>query len=86
MRGEVVVQEELAAHEEEGEVVGGPGEEEEAGGIVEAGARAWATDCGLVSICVLTCQEIHREKKREKGVKREGKGERETERGLLTFV
>lgn len=40
MRGEVVVQEELAAHEEEGEVVRGPAEEEEACAVVEAGASA----------------------------------------------
>ena len=38
--GEVVVEEELAAHEVEGEVVGGPAEEEEAGAVVEAGAGA----------------------------------------------
>ena len=36
--GEVVVQEELAAHEVEGEVMRGPAEEEESGGVVEAGA------------------------------------------------
>ena len=38
MAGEVVVEEELAAHEVEGEVVGGPAEEEEAGAVVEAGS------------------------------------------------
>ena len=38
MGGEVVVEEELAAHEVEGEVMGGPAEEEEAGAVVEAGA------------------------------------------------
>ena len=36
--GEVVVQEELAAHEVEGEVVRGPAEEEEARAVVESGA------------------------------------------------
>lgn len=41
VRGEVVVEEELAAHDVEGDVVGGPGEKEEAGGVVEAGAGAW---------------------------------------------
>ena len=40
MRGEVVVEEELAAHEVEGEVVGRPAEEEEAGAVVEAGSRS----------------------------------------------
>ena len=38
MGGEVVVQEELSAHKVEGEVMGGPAEEEEAGAVVEAGA------------------------------------------------
>ena len=38
--GEVVVEEELAAHEVEGEVVGGPAEEEEAGAVVETGTSA----------------------------------------------
>lgn len=38
MGGEVVVKEELAAHEVEGEVVGGPAEEEKAGAVVEAGS------------------------------------------------
>jgi len=42
--GEVVVEEELAAHEVEGEVVGGPAEEEEAGAVVEAGPSSWAQD------------------------------------------
>ena len=46
VRGEVVVQEELASHDEEGDVVGGPGEEEEAGRVVEARAGAWAPDWG----------------------------------------
>ncbi len=38
MGGEVVVEEELSAHEVEGEVMGGPAEEEEAGTVIEAGA------------------------------------------------
>ena len=38
MSGEVVVKEELSAHEVEGEVMGGPAEEEKAGAVVEAGA------------------------------------------------
>ena len=38
VRGEVVVQVELAAHDEEGGVVRGPEEEEEACAVVEAGA------------------------------------------------
>ena len=38
MGGEVVVEEELAAHKVEGEVMGGPAEEEEAGAVVEVGA------------------------------------------------
>jgi hypothetical protein len=37
---EVVVEEELAAHDVEGDVVGGPGEEEEAGRVVETVASA----------------------------------------------
>lgn len=40
MGRQVMVQEQLAAHDEEGEVVGRPGEEEEARGVVEAGACA----------------------------------------------
>lgn len=40
VRGEVVVQEELAAHNKEGDVVRGPEEEEEACAVVEAGAGA----------------------------------------------
>jgi hypothetical protein len=40
MRREVVVQETLATHEPEGEVVGGPAEEKEARAIVQAGAGA----------------------------------------------
>jgi hypothetical protein len=39
--GEVVVKEELAAHDVEGNVVGGPGEEEETGRIVETVASTW---------------------------------------------
>ncbi len=35
MRRQVVVKEELAAHDEEGNVVGSPAEEEEAGTVVE---------------------------------------------------
>lgn len=38
VRGQVVVEEELAAHDEEGEVVGGPREEEEACAVIQAGA------------------------------------------------
>lgn len=41
MRREVVVQEELATHDVEGHVVGGPGEEEETSRVVETGTRAW---------------------------------------------
>ncbi len=37
MTREVVMQEKLAAHKVERQVVGGPAEEEEAGAIVEAG-------------------------------------------------
>ena len=40
VRGQVVVQEELTAHDEEGDVVRGPEEEEEAGAVIEAGAGA----------------------------------------------
>lgn len=44
MGGQVVVEEELAAHKVEGQVVGGPAEEEKASAVVEAGARScvWA--------------------------------------------
>ena len=53
MRGEVVVQEELTAHEEEGEVVHGPDDEEEAGGVPEAVAHG----CGEWSVCgEVTCE------------------------------
>ena len=38
MGGKIVVEEELSAHEVEGEVMGGPAEEEEAGAVVQAGA------------------------------------------------
>lgn len=38
--GEVVVEEELAAHDVEGDVVGGPGKEEETGRVVETVASA----------------------------------------------
>jgi hypothetical protein len=41
MGGEVVVNEELAGHEEEGEVVACPGEEKEESVGVEAGAVVW---------------------------------------------
>lgn len=41
MRGEIVVQEQLATHNVEGNVVGRPGKEEEAGRVVEARAGAW---------------------------------------------
>jgi hypothetical protein len=41
MGGEVVVKEELATHDVEGDVVGGPGEEEETGRVVETVASAW---------------------------------------------
>ena len=44
--GEVVMEEELAAHEVEGEVVGGPAEEEEAGAVVEAGAGSYCSSKG----------------------------------------
>ena len=47
--GQVVVEEELSAHEVEGEVVGCPAEEEEAGGVVEAGACS----CNGFSLCSL---------------------------------
>ena len=47
MGREVVVKEQLAAHKIEGQVVGGPGEEEEARAVVEAGASAWAIDWGV---------------------------------------
>ena len=40
MGGQVVVEEELTAHDEEGDVVGGPGQEEEAGAVVETVAGA----------------------------------------------
>lgn len=36
-----MVEEELASHDEEGDVVGGPEEEEETGRVVEAGPGAW---------------------------------------------
>jgi len=39
--GEVVVEEELTAHDVEGNVVGSPGEEEETGRVVETVASAW---------------------------------------------
>ena len=38
MGGKVVVEEELSTHKVEGEVMGGPAEEEEAGAVVKAGA------------------------------------------------
>lgn len=41
MSGEVVVKEELTAHDEEGDVVSCPGEEEETGAVVETRASAW---------------------------------------------
>lgn len=37
----VVMQEELAAHDEEWNVVGSPGEEEEAGAVIQTRASAW---------------------------------------------
>ena len=40
MSGEVVVKEELTAHDVEGNVVGGPGEEEETGRVVKTVASA----------------------------------------------
>ena len=40
MSWEVVVEEELATHDEKGNVVSGPCEEEETGTIVETGAGA----------------------------------------------
>ncbi len=42
--GKVVVQEQLTAHDVEGEVVGCPGEEKEARRVVQARARAWRSD------------------------------------------
>jgi hypothetical protein len=39
--GEVVVKEELATHDVEGNVVGGPGEEEETSRVVETVASPW---------------------------------------------
>lgn len=41
MGREVVVQEELTTHEEEGEVVGSPSQPEETGRVVQLGASAW---------------------------------------------
>lgn len=41
MGREVVVKEELTAHDEEGDVVSCPGEEEETGAVVETRASAW---------------------------------------------
>lgn len=38
MSWQIMVQEELAAHDEEGDVVSGPGQEEESGAVVQAGA------------------------------------------------
>jgi hypothetical protein len=40
MGGQIVVQEELASHDVEGNVVGCPGEEEESSRVVKTGARA----------------------------------------------
>ena len=40
MSGKVVMEEELAPHEIEREIVGGPADEEEASGVVEAGTCA----------------------------------------------
>jgi len=48
MGGEIMMQEELATHHVEGEVMGGPGEEEEACGVVQTGARTCQE--GLVSV------------------------------------
>lgn len=45
MSGEVVVQETLAAHEPEGEVVSCPAEVEETSAVVHAGAGTRAPDC-----------------------------------------
>ena len=38
---QVMVKEELATHDEERNIVGGPAEEEEAGAVVKAGAGSW---------------------------------------------
>lgn len=46
MSGEVMVKEELTTHDEEGNVVGSPGEEEETGAVVETRASA----CESVSL------------------------------------
>ena len=43
MSGEVVMEEELAAHEVEGEVMRSPAEKEEARGVVEPGACTYQT-------------------------------------------
>lgn len=40
MGGQVVVEEELAAHDEEGDIVSGPAKEEETGAVVETGASS----------------------------------------------
>ena len=40
MCGQIVVKEELAAHDEKRDVVGGPAEEEEAGAVVETKASS----------------------------------------------
>lgn len=39
-----MMQEELSAHDEEGEVVGSPGQEEETGRIVKTRSGTWAID------------------------------------------
>ena len=50
MGGKVVVEEELTAHEVEGEVMGGPAEEEEAGAVIEAGAGSCSSKVQYVCI------------------------------------
>ena len=47
--GEIVVDEQLAGHEEEGEVVHGPEEEEEAGRVPEAVADGWEEEYELAT-------------------------------------
>lgn len=70
--GEIVMQEELAAHEVEGEVVSGPGEEEEASAVVEAGAGAWGVISELVDflgeVDGLVCK-ARKGRKRDLGVR-----------------
>ena len=41
MSGEIMVEEELATHEVEGEVVGGPAEKEKSGAVIQARPRSY---------------------------------------------